>query len=142
MDRWMPESHEQSNIFLGEFFWTPAFKYQQGWTEKGRRPLPCKVLVTADEYLHERGYDCSIEDAISMYLPAKWIVDRMNLSWGGEEGCYTNSEGHLVAQDPSVRKAGRGALLIDKSLLSGHRVLKMRGISNRMDITWREVHPI
>ena len=125
MDRWMPESHEQSSIFLGEFFWAPAFKYfnipyygHQGWTKHGRRSLPCKVLVTADEYLQERGYDCSIEDTISMYLPAKWIVGKMNLSWCGEEGCYFNREGQLVAQDPSVRTAGRGALLIDKSLLS------------------------
>ena len=125
MDRWMPESHEQSNIFLGEFFWAPAFNYfntsyygHQGWTKNGRRPLPCKVLVTADEYLHERGYDCSIEDTISMYLPAKWIADKMNLSWSGEEDCYFSSEGQLVAQDPSVRTQGCGALLMDKNFVS------------------------
>ena len=118
MDRWMPESHEQTSIFLGEFFWTSAFKYHQSWTRGDSRSLPCKVLVTADEYLQERGYDCSIEDTISMYLPAKWIVDKMNLSWCGEEGCYSNRVGHLVAQDPSARTAGRGALLMNKCLMS------------------------
>ncbi len=118
MDRWMPESHEQTSIFLGEFFWTSAFKYHQSWTRGDSRSLPCEVLVTADEYLQERGYDCSIEDAIYMYLPAKWIVDKMNLSWYGEEGCYSNRVGHLVAQDPSARTAGRGALLMNKCLMS------------------------
>ena len=125
MNRWMPESHEQSNIFLGEFFWAPAYNYSntscnglQGWTRGDSRPLPCKVLVTADEYLQERGYDCSIEDTISMYLPAKWIVDKMDLTWSAGEDSFFNREGQLVVQDPSVRTAGRGALLIDKSLLS------------------------
>ena len=125
MGRWMPDSHEQTNIFLGEFFWSPAFKSfntsyygHQSWTRGDSQSLPCKVLVTADEYLQERGYDCSIEDTISAYLPAKWIVDKMNLSWYGEEGCYSNREGQLVAQDPSARTAGRGALLMDKSLMS------------------------
>ena len=123
MNRWMPESHQQTNIFLGEFFWAPAFEYSntpyhghQGWTKIARRPLPCEVLVTTDQYLQERVYDCSIEDSTSMYLPAKWIVDNMDLSWHGEDGCYFDSTGHLVAQDPSIRAKGPGALLMDKDL--------------------------
>ena len=49
-----------------------------------QHPLPCDVLVTTDSYLHEDGlYDCSIEDAISIYLPASWLVDKMGLSWRG-----------------------------------------------------------
>ncbi len=123
MNRWMPESHQQTNIFLGEFFWAPAFEYSntpyhghQGWTKIALHPLPCEVLVTTDQYLQERVYDCSIEDSTSMYLPAKWIVDNMDLSWHGEDGCYFDSTGHLVAQDPSIRAKGPRALLMDKDL--------------------------
>ena len=103
------------------------------------RPLPCKVLVTADEYLQERGYDCSIEDSISMYLPAKWIVDKLNLSWCGAEDCYFSSEGQLVAQDPSVRTEGRGALLMDKRLMS--EFLECEGYRIVWTLLGREVHP-
>ena len=124
MGRWMPESHPQTNIFLGEFFWAPAFEYSntpyhghQGWTRTAQRSLPCEVLVTADEYLQERGYDCSIEDAISVCLPTKWIVDKMNLSWRGEDGSYFDSAGDLVAQDPSIKAVGPGAILTDKNLM-------------------------
>ena len=132
MERWMPESRPQTDVFLGEFPWARAFEYfnipyygHQGWTTIGRRSLPCEVLVTADEYLQERGYDCSIEDAITVYLPAKWIVDKMNLSWHGEDGSYFDSAGHLVAQDPSVRTKGRGALVMDSALTTAF--LESRG---------------
>ena len=123
MNRWMPESHQQTNIFLGEFPWAPAFEYfnnayyrREGWTRGDESSLPCAVLVTTDQYLQERVYDCSIEDSTSMYLPAKWIVDNMDLSWHGEDGCYFDSTGHLVAQDPSIRAKGPRALLMDKDL--------------------------
>ena len=123
MGRWMPESHEQSRVFTGEFFWAPAFEYfntpyhcHDGWT-RGRDGQPCPILVTSDQYFHERaGYDCSIDETISFYLPAKLITDEMNLSWNGVEGCYYSNSGELAAQDPSVRAPGPSALLINKEL--------------------------
>ena len=50
----------------------------------GQNSLPCDVLVTSDSYLQEDGlYDCSIEDTISIYLPAMEIVDKMGafMAW-------------------------------------------------------------
>ena len=123
MGRWMPESCNLTHVLLGEFPGAPAFEHfnnpyygREGWTRGDETSLPCEVLVTTDQYLQERGYDCSIEHRISMYLPAKWITDKMNLSQRGEDGCYFDSAGHLVAQDPSVRAVGPGALLMDKDL--------------------------
>ena len=123
MGRWMPESCNLTHVLLGEFPGAPAFGHfnnpyygREGWTRGDETSLPCEVLVTTDQYLQERGYDCSIEHRISMYLPAKWITDKMNLSQRGEDGCYFDSAGHLVAQDPSVRAVGPGALLMDKDL--------------------------
>jgi len=126
MGRWMPESHEQTDVFLGEFFWSHAFEYfhtsyynRDGWTRGRRRSLPCKVLVTTDEYMQEQtGYDCSIDETISMYLPAKLIADEMKLSWRGVDGCYFGPAGDLIAQDPSLRTPGPRAFLIEKEFLS------------------------
>lgn len=128
MGRWMPESDSQIGVFLGEFFRMPSFKYfdnpydgRMGWTKRsrGQNTLPCEVLVTSDSYLHEDGlYDCSIEDTISIYLPASWLVDKMGLSWRGNDGLFFDRAGNLVAQDPSTRMAGPKALLMDKRLMT------------------------
>lgn len=127
MGRWMPESNEQTRIFLGEFFWSQAFQYfdspyfnHDGWTKgQGHTRLPCEVLVTSDQYMQERGnYDCSIDDTISMYLPAKWIAEQMGLCWRGVEGCYFDRSGDLMTQDPSVGSAGPSALLVNKERMS------------------------
>jgi hypothetical protein len=127
MGRWMPESHETSKIFLGEFFWSPAFEYfdtpyycHDGWTQ-GRDGQPCPILVTSDQYFNERaGYDCSIDETISFYLPAKWIADEMDLSWLGVDGCYYSNSGELAAQDPSVCTPGPRALLMNKELFMSY----------------------
>ena len=126
--RWMPESHSQIGVFLGEFFRMPSFKYfdnpyngREGWTRRNdsQNPLPCDVLVTSDSYLQEDGlYDCSIEDTIALYLPARWIVDRLGLSWRGDDGRFFDRAGDMVAQDPSARTAGPQALLMDKELMT------------------------
>ena len=124
---WIHESQSQIRVFLGEFFRLPAFEYfdnpdsgRNGWTRgnDNQHPLPCDVLVTTDSYLHEDGlYDCSIEDTISIYLPASWLVDKMGLSWRGDDGRFFNRADNLVAQDPSIRTAGPKALLVDKKLM-------------------------
>lgn len=135
MGRWMPESREQSKVFLGEFFWSPAFKHfdtpyycHDGWTQ-GRDGQPCPILVTSDQYFHERaGYDCSIDETISFYLPAKWIADEMDLNWRGIEGCYYSNLGELVTQDPSVHAPGPRALLMDKELFASYLAEKGYGL--------------
>ncbi len=122
----MPESYEQTRVYLGECFWALAFEYfndpyyhHDGWTAGYESSLPCEVLVTTDMYMQESGgYDCSIDDTIYAFLPAKWIADKMDLSWRGVDGCYFDPAGNLVARDPSVRIRGPAAFLMDKELLS------------------------
>jgi hypothetical protein len=126
--RWMPESHEFYRIFLREFPWAPAFRsiytphYSHDvWTDGGRfgdRKLPAKVLVTDDEYLKESNtYDCSVDDAIHVKLPAKWIYDSMKLQPTGDDGAFADTTGKVVVFDPSVKEDGPGVLLINKSVL-------------------------
>jgi hypothetical protein len=138
MGRWMPESHELYRIFLGEFFWSPAFIYHntpyfthEGWTRGSEKMLPQKVLVSTDQYMQEHNsYDCSIDNNIDIYFPAKWLVDHMGLQWNGIEGHFFKDNGNLIAFDPSVRSAGPGALLINRDAF-----LKFLS-ENGYDILW------
>jgi hypothetical protein len=118
---WMPESGELTQVFLGEYPWAPSFQYKntsyfnhKGWTRHGsrsRESIPRSILVTADGYLWERGYDCSIEEAIRIKLPSKTIVDEMNLHWNGFPGAFIDTDETVVFMDPSVIQKGPSVLL-------------------------------
>jgi len=138
MGRWMPESHETTRVFLGEFFWAPAFEYHNipyyhhdGWTRGYDNRIPKEVLVTADQYMQEySGYDCSIDETIRIYLLAKWLSDGMGLCWNGVEGHFYDKQDNLIAFDPSARTPGPGALLINRDAF-----LKFLN-DNGYDIVW------
>lgn len=125
MGRWMPESHESTEIFLGEFFWSPVFQdhdqpyfHRDGWTRGGNNSIPAKLLVTSDAYMQEMStFDCSLDDTIIISLPCKFLADGMGMHWAGEEGHFLDDQGSLIAFDPSVRSLGPGALLIRKDSL-------------------------
>lgn len=111
MGRWMPESNEFYNIFLGEYPWAPAFLYHyipyfyhDGWTDTGRKEkIPAKILVVEDQYLSSgSSIDCSTNEAIRVKLPAKWLVDKMKLEQKYIDGRFFDKKGKLVAFDPMV----------------------------------------
>ena len=123
MGRWMPETHELYDVFLGEYFWSPAFDYYNdpyariaGWT--GGDPdsrVPKQVLVSAYRYVQEdRGFDCSIDEGVGIRLPNQLIVNGMGLSWDGIEGHFFDRAGKLIALDPSVKEAGPSVVLINR----------------------------
>lgn len=124
MGKWMPESHSVLEVFMGEFFWAPAFQYHRSpqvgyhdWETFTTRGLEAPVVVTADEYLWEDIYDCSIDDSIHIYTPSRWLADQMGLTWRGIEGQFHNSSHELVTLDPSIREEGPRALLFSKPAL-------------------------
>jgi len=125
LGRWMPESRTLHEVFLGEFFCSPAYEYHcspyygyEEWTRGQDRLIPKEVLVTAEQYLWEYGnYDCSIDETVSIYLPAKWLIDYLVLRWNGAEGQFFDDEGNLIAFDPSVSRLGPGALLLSRDAL-------------------------
>lgn len=158
MGRWMPHSHELYNVFLGECFWSPAFLFNNtpyygraGWTKNAFHRIPRKILVSTDQYMQEySSYDCSIEDTINMYLPAKWLADGMQLNWNGVEGHFYTKQGKIVVVDPAVNTPGPGALLIDKNEImnflqtNGYEILwtvigEKRIIGGTLSGTWRGV---
>lgn len=111
MGRWMPESHEFYHVYLGEYPWAPAFLYHyipyyhhDGWTDGARdKKIPAKILVTDDQYLSSgSSIDCSTSETISVKLPAKFIVDEMNLVQTYTDGRFFDDKGELTAFDPIV----------------------------------------
>jgi hypothetical protein len=120
----MPDTHGNSQIFLGEFYWSPAYEYfnipyfhHNGWTRHWNEKVPKEILLTNEAYARESGgYDCSItsEEGISIQLPVKFIADEMKLSWNGVEGCFFDKNGTLIAFDPTVRQKGNSAVLVHK----------------------------
>ena len=111
MGRWMPESHEFYHVYLGEYPWASAFLYHytpychhDGWTDGARgRKIPAKILVTDDQYLSSgSSIDCSTNEAIRVQLPAKFIVDGMELTQDYVDGRFFDKDGDLVAFDPKV----------------------------------------
>lgn len=110
MGRWMPESHEFYNVYLGEYPWAPAFLYRyirchhDGWTDETEyKKIPTKILVTDDEYLSSgSSRDCSTNEAFCVKLLAKFIVDEMNLNQSYFDGRFFDNKRDLVAFDPTV----------------------------------------
>ena len=111
MGRWMPKSHEFYNVYLGEYPWAPAFLYHyipyyhhDSWTDGARRKkIPAKIQVTDDQYLSSgSSIDCSSNETISVKLPAKFIVDEMNLVQHYIDGKFFDKNNNLVAFDPGV----------------------------------------
>jgi hypothetical protein len=118
---WMPESRSLLYVFLGEYFWSPAYLYHSipyysnpEWTEDRLDRLPHPVMITTEQYSWETSYDCSINKSIFIHLPCKWLADGMMLQWNGTEGQFVDTQGDLILHDPSVSTKGPGVLLIQR----------------------------
>ncbi|QSR86961.1 ATP-binding protein [Candidatus Methylacidiphilum infernorum] len=110
--RWMPESHEFYQVYLGEYPWAPAFLYHYipyychhyGWTDGSEdKKIPAKILVTDDQYISsDSSIDCSTSKAISVKLPTKFLVDEMKLTQNYVDGRFFDNNGNLVAFYPPI----------------------------------------
>lgn len=118
--RWMPESVQTDQVFIGEYHWAPAFRHWIRTVEGNgdwisREEIPCSLVVTAHQHFQEsQGYDCSVEDAMTIRVPSRWIADGMGLRWAGVEGEFVDAQGNVVARDPSIHAAGPSALLVKR----------------------------
>lgn len=118
--RWMPEPQEvySYDIFLGEYGWSPAFRYFQrryygedGWICPPR-DCPVKVKVASFKYVRgDRGYDCSIDKGYTLQLPAIDLVDGLGLRWTGNGADFANASG-IIVFDPTAHEEGPDALLV------------------------------
>ena len=132
--RWMPDAPEVYRMFLGEYGWSPAFKYfsqpyygDDSWTQPGH-DCPVKIRVAGFKYMQEsNGFDCSVEAGFTLRLPAIDLVNGLGLRWSGQAADYIDSKGRLVAFDPTAHEAGPTALLIREDILRDY--LNRNGLS-------------
>jgi len=124
MGRWMPEPGYETESFLGEHGWSPAYLDRQGVdtdTVVQTRPktpdCPTSVYLTAIEYLNEAGdYDCSLQNSHTFVVPERMLIDGMDLGWGGDDSDFFDADGYLgaFASDPSGRTT---SLLVREDLI-------------------------
>jgi hypothetical protein len=107
--RWMPESSSQTGVFMGEFFWAPAYAAidnyyngNPGWSREGERDLPAPLAQTTALYLRERGYDCSVEQSVAVCLPSIVLSQGLKLAWSGKDGVFNDPNRNRAVYDPTV----------------------------------------
>jgi len=120
--RWMPETPERYECFLGEHAWSPAAKhfkteYYSGndWNTPAN-DCPAKLHTIAHKYLREStGFDCFVQDSLSLRLPSNWVVNKLKITWLGEDARFIDESGSVIAYDPTAEKIGPDSLLFLRS---------------------------
>ena len=154
-NRWMPEPPDMYHMFLGEYGWSPAFRYFNqlyygcsGWTTPERN-CPTSVRPALFKYnIETQGFDCSVDESYILRLPDHDIIERLGLKWTRQGANFIDKEGRLVAFDPTSHEDGPSALLIREDLL--RQYLSNEGLALCWTITgekrvlggdWQSEHP-
>lgn len=125
--RWMPEPTEWHHVFLGEYGWSPAYRYfhdelfgGEDWqgTNEPNAECPVKFQVASSSYLAERGgFDCSIDESYHLGLPHPNLIRHCELRWHGKDADFVDGKGKLAAFDPTTKSPGPDAVLIREDLI-------------------------
>ena len=122
--RRMPDSDNFHEIFLGEYPNSVAFEDLRGnyniWTKTdyGNDDLPIPVVVTDDSYFYEFTLDCSSTGSVTIKLPCKWLVDKMNLHHNYIDGRFFDECGNLITIVTDIfEEEYPSAILINKQAL-------------------------
>lgn len=113
----LPRREDLRKFFLGEYPWHPAVEADDGWmTGWGRSELTVPVRRPATKYFAERsGYDHSLDDNVSVRLPAPWLMDGLGARLvRGDQPRYVDDSGRVVFFDPSAFTRGPDAALVDR----------------------------
>ncbi|MBA8905584.1 AAA family ATPase [Aminobacter ciceronei] len=111
-------------VHLGEFPWHTLDESHDDWIDEWRPDgssersgVKIPALPTTAEYSAESaGYDGSISDNINLHLPARWIMDGLNLRLtDGQSIVYQDGTDIVRFWDPSVSEAGRSVALVDRT---------------------------
>ena len=123
--RGMPESHEFCEVFLGEYPNSVAFESLRNnyniWSDeiwRENRSLPSPFIVTDDAYLNGFIYDCSYDGILTVKLPCKWLVNKLEIKQKYVDGRWFNEKDELVCLPVNIfEKQFFSALLIKKNFL-------------------------
>lgn len=114
----LPEAFQLGDLFVGEYPWHPACSIGDDWKSIYRDyGYSGKVLPTVSELEKGAGgYDYSLKQNISFYLPAPWLISKLGLRLvDGHELRFANNLGQTIFKDPSIHESGPSAALIDKA---------------------------
>lgn len=111
------------HMHLGEHPWAWPDSSDHGWIKwrphggDWHAPAVAVRPPTAEYHAESNGYDHSIEQNITLNLPAGWLMDELGLHLSdGRSIEYRNPEGEVVFMDPSIQRVGRSAALVDRAL--------------------------
>ena len=125
-----PTPHQ---CYLGEYPWHPVCESVSGWNGPNDglgKLIQTEYFVPVSQYEWESGdNDYSIDRSLSFYLPAKELVESLELRRSDDFGSWRNDDG-AVFRDPSVKQNGPNYALIDS------RKLKEWLDQNELDILW------
>ncbi|EJU10113.1 AAA ATPase [Sphingomonas sp. LH128] len=109
--------------YLGEFPWGSTATHHSDWQKKWK-PFGIDrsfgrgvdVLPTTAEYTAEAGgYDGSLEDNLSLHMPARWLMEALGIHLGdGRAVKYRDAQGQTLFMDPSLETPGRSVALVDR----------------------------
>jgi hypothetical protein len=122
MGGWMPEAADLTNdAYLAEMPWAAAAnEYPREWrlvSPRREDASQFEVFPAWEGYTWEgRGLDCSLEDTVSVSLPAVPLFDLQQLEWVPGTRTWRNPRGEVVAQHRS-RHGAHNALLARESWL-------------------------
>ena len=116
----IPSTQHQG--YLGEYPWHPVYRFISGWHEPAndfRKLIPTKYFVPVSQYKWESGNeDYSIDTSLSFYLPAKKLVESLDLRRVDNDfGSWRNDNG-VVFRDPSIQEYGPSYALMDSQKLN------------------------
>jgi hypothetical protein len=110
MGRWMPESHQFYEAFLGEY--PDLMAYTDIRPDAGKfiddksshEKIPFPMALTDEVYLNEIIRDCSLSDGCSIKMPSKYLINGMKLKQLYTDGRFYNERGELVSAPVSIWK--------------------------------------
>ena len=111
-----------SNGFLGEYPWHPVYDQLSNWQDVDsdfHGLIPAKHIVPVSEYCWERGnFDHSIEETLSIYLPAKELVNELGMEMVPNEFGNWRVGEDIVFTDPSFEEYGPSYALMQTDALN------------------------
>jgi len=120
MGRWMPEGFEIYGNFIGEYPWAIPYKrffeeYPE-WKEVNRyQDRNFKILPTSNTLLYEKIGNGSIDESLSIEVPAREFFLKANLIWDGI-GSYL-IDNSIIFTFPSAYEPGRYSLLVERNFM-------------------------
>lgn len=123
-----------SDGFLGEYPWHPVYDQLSNFQDvesNFRGLIPAKHIVPVSEYFWERGnFDHSIEETLSIYLPAKELVNELAMERVPNEFGNWRVGEDIVFTDPSIEEYGPNYALMQTEALNEWMA------KNKLKILW------